>query len=67
MGWLVTERPWGGGRVLTHAGSNTMNYAVAWLAPRRDFAVLAATNLGGNKAASACDEAAAALIGLVTA
>jgi CubicO group peptidase (beta-lactamase class C family) len=67
MGWLVTERPWGGGRVLTHAGSNTMNYAVAWLAPKRDFAVLAATNLGGNKAASACDEAAAALIGFVTA
>src|SRR5690606_36603209 len=40
MGWLITERPWARGeqdgdrgRVLTHAGSNTMWFAVAWLAP----------------------------------
>ena len=35
LGWLVVEREWGCGPVLTHAGSNTMNMAVAWLAPRR--------------------------------
>jgi CubicO group peptidase (beta-lactamase class C family) len=62
LGWVVVEREWGGGPVLTHAGSNTMNYAVAWLAPRRDFAVLVVTNQGGMTANKACDEAASALI-----
>jgi CubicO group peptidase (beta-lactamase class C family) len=62
FGWLATERPWGGGQVLTHAGSNTMNYAVAWVAPLKDFAVLVMTNQGGDEAAKACDEAAGALI-----
>lgn len=64
LGWLVVERGWGGGTVLTHAGSNTMNFAVVWAAPLRDFAVLVVTNQGGPAAAKACDEAAAALIGL---
>lgn len=61
-GWRVVERDWGDGSGLTHAGSNTMNYAVAWLAPRRDFAVLVVTNQGGEAAGKACDEAASALI-----
>jgi CubicO group peptidase (beta-lactamase class C family) len=64
LGWIVTERDWGGGTVLTHAGSNTMNFAVVWMAPKRDFAVLVVTNQGGDTAVKACDEAAAALIGL---
>jgi CubicO group peptidase (beta-lactamase class C family) len=58
-GWIAAERPWGG-RVLTHAGSNTMWFCVAWLAPEKDFAVLVTCNQGG--AAEACDRAAAALI-----
>lgn len=62
LGWGVAEREWGGGTVLTHSGSNTMNMAVVWLAPRRDFAVLVVTNQGGEAAAKACDEAASALI-----
>ena len=62
MGWRVAERPWGGGRVLSHAGSNTMNYAVAWLAPKKGFATLAATNQGAGPAPKACDDVAAALI-----
>jgi CubicO group peptidase (beta-lactamase class C family) len=73
LGWQTAERPWGGGRpstgagrksgrVLTHAGSNTMWFAVAWLAPRRGFAVLVTVNQGGEKAAKAADEAAGALI-----
>ncbi len=64
FGWGFADRPWGGGTVLTHAGSNTMNYAVIWLAPRRDFAVLVVTNQGGEEAEKACDEAASAMIGL---
>ena len=62
MGWGVARRDWGEGDVLTHAGSNTMWFAVAWLAPRRDFAVLVASNQGGDEAEKACDEAAWALI-----
>ena len=64
FGWLVTQRPWGGGTVYTHAGSNTMNFAVVWMAPGRDFAVLVTTNQGGADAQAGTDEAAAALIRL---
>jgi CubicO group peptidase (beta-lactamase class C family) len=69
MGWGVTHRTWaagsgGEGRVLTHNGSNTMWFAVAWLAPERGFAVLVACNKGGDRAQKACDEAAAAMIKL---
>ena len=62
FGWIATTRPWGNGTVLTHSGSNTMNFCVVWIAPKRDFAVLAVTNQGGNEAEKATDEAVAALI-----
>ncbi len=62
LGWLVTEREWAGGTVLTHGGSNTWNFATVWIAPKRDFAVLACTNQGGDAGAAACDAAATALI-----
>jgi hypothetical protein len=35
-----------------------MFYAVVWLAPERDAAVVVMTNLGGSDAFKACDEAA---------
>jgi CubicO group peptidase (beta-lactamase class C family) len=44
-GWAVVERPWADGRALTHAGSNTWNFSVAWLAPNRRFAVMVETNI----------------------
>lgn len=62
FGWLAVDRPWAGGRALTHAGSNTQNYAVAWIAPKKDFAVAVMTNQGGDQAAKAADAAASALI-----
>jgi CubicO group peptidase (beta-lactamase class C family) len=62
MGWAVTERPWAGGRVLTHSGSNTMWYCTTWIAPEKGFAVLVTCNQGGDVAAKACDDAAGALI-----
>ncbi len=62
MGWLVAERPWADGRVLTHSGSNTMWFCVTWLAPKKDFAVLVCANQGGDAAQKACDDAAGALI-----
>lgn len=60
MGWIVAEgQPWAGGPALTHAGSNTMWYAVAWLAPGKDFAVVVACNQANDKA---CNDAVLALI-----
>jgi CubicO group peptidase (beta-lactamase class C family) len=61
-GWLVTERDWAGGKALTHAGSNTMWFAVVWIAPKRNAAYLAATNFGQDTAFTACDAAIGKLI-----
>lgn len=62
FGWIVVPREWAGGTALTHAGSNTLNFTVVWLALRREFGVIAVTNQGGEKSARACDEVASALI-----
>ena len=43
LGWGVETRDWGG-KVLTHSGDNTMNHAVVWASPEKDFAVLVVTN-----------------------
>ena len=61
-GWGVRNRSWGDGTVLTHSGSNTMFFAVMWLAPQKDFAVVVCTNLGGDGAERGVDRTAAALI-----
>jgi CubicO group peptidase (beta-lactamase class C family) len=61
-GWKIRERKWAGGKVLTHTGSNTMSFAVVWMAPKRDFAVLVASNQGGGGVEKACDEACRTLI-----
>ena len=61
LGWRTTNREWGGA-VLTHAGSNSKWFCVAWLAPEKGFAVIAAVNQGGDRAQRACDEACSALI-----
>ena len=44
-GWSFTTRPWAGGVVLTHSGSNTLWYATAWLAPAKNLAFAAASNV----------------------
>jgi CubicO group peptidase (beta-lactamase class C family) len=61
-GWIAVERPWAGGKALTHAGSNTMNFCVCWLSPARKFGVLVCCNQGGTEMQRATDDAAAALI-----
>lgn len=58
-GWGIHDRAWGGGRVLSHSGSNTTWSCVAWVAPNRDFCLLGATNTGAPAAAKACDAAVA--------
>lgn len=62
MGWGVAERAWGG-RVISHAGSNTMWYCVVWASPEEGFAVLVATNAAGEGAEQGADKVAGALIG----
>lgn len=62
MGWIVTEREWAGGRVLTHGGSNTLWFVTVWIAPEKDMAFFAATNAGGDDAFQAVDLAVSLLI-----
>lgn len=62
LGWIVTKRDWAGGTTLTHNGTNTMWFAVMWVAPERGEAFVAATNSGSKGAEQACDDAVAALI-----
>ncbi len=59
-GWVVVERSWGEGKVLTHTGSNTLWTATAWLAPNVGRAFLAATNVGAGE--RALDDAIGQLI-----
>ncbi len=61
-GWLLAERPWAGGQALTHAGTNTMNYVITWLAPKKHFGFAVVTNQGGDKAAAALDQLAGEII-----
>jgi len=60
LGWSVTRRGWAPGPILSHSGSNTMWFCVAWLAPEAKFGVLVTCNQGD--AAQACDAVAAACI-----
>ncbi len=61
-GWRVLERSWAHGTVLTHAGSNTMFFAVMWVAPARGFAAVAACNSAGPPAEQACEAAIQLLV-----
>ncbi len=61
-GWVVLQRGWAGGRTLWHNGSNTMWYIVMWLAPEKNFCIIAATNVAGDDAEKACDDAAVMMI-----
>lgn len=62
MGWMVMSRPWGGGQVLSHSGSNNMFYTVFWIAPEKNFAVVVCANVGVDSAFNGCDKAVGQLI-----
>lgn len=60
MGWFIADgQPWARGPALMHSGSNTLWYAVTWLAPNQDFAVLVACNQADREA---CNDAVLTLI-----
>jgi CubicO group peptidase (beta-lactamase class C family) len=63
LGWISVPRSWAGGNALNHHGSNTMFFAVIWIAPAKDAVFVAATNAAGEAAEKATDEAIGALIG----
>ncbi|MGQ0504516.1 MAG: hypothetical protein ACT4TC_04295 [Myxococcaceae bacterium] len=43
LGWGVTTRRWSPGPIYNHAGTNTLNYAVVWLAPGINRAYVSST------------------------
>lgn len=49
-GWEFATRDWAADYILVHGGSNTMNYAVIWVAPSTDFAIIIVTNAGTSPA-----------------
>ena len=49
LGWLLGVRVWANGIALHHEGSNQLWYANVWLAPERDFGLLAVTNGGQER------------------
>lgn len=61
-GWVVTDRPWGKGMVLTHSGSNTMWFATVWVAPRLDRAFIVVTNSCDTNSHTICDRMIGKLI-----
>lgn len=62
LGWGIHERPWAGGKALSHAGSNGGNFCVVWVAPQKNFAVLAAANRGGDGVPEGLDKVCGAMI-----
>lgn len=64
-GWSIFDRDWANGRALTHSGRNTMNYAIAWLASNKDFAVIAATNQGSGNTFTIIDNSVGAPVTII--
>jgi len=62
LGWTICERGWAHGNAFTHAGTNKQNYCIVWIAPARNFAVLVATNRGGEDAFGPLDKLCAQMI-----
>lgn len=62
-GWLVHNQERFGGHAIQMTGSNTMWYALFWIFPSRDIAIVVATNSGAPNAFQTCDKAVVALMG----
>ena len=62
LGWGAVDRPWAGGRALTHSGSNTMWFSTVWIAPAEKTVYIVSVNVGGGKAAKFADGAIGKLI-----
>lgn len=54
-GWRISTPNWAEGYLLSHSGSNTMNFATVWFTPANNFAMIIASNAGS--ASDAINEA----------
>lgn len=61
-GWGVAERGWSKGKVISHAGSNTMWYEIAWIAPEEGVGYLVGVNCAPEGIGSILDGVVAQLI-----
>ena len=61
-GWIIDRRAWAKGIVLTHSGSNTMWFAVVWVAPALDRAFAVVTNSHDKVSRNICDRVVGRLI-----
>ena len=50
LGWGQLPVEWAPEPLIYHGGSNEKNLAHIWLEPKRDFAMVLVTNIGGSKA-----------------
>lgn len=60
-GWIAVDRAWAGNsKALTHSGSNTQWFSLIWMAPGREFGVIAVCNAasttGTNPASTAANQ-----------
>jgi CubicO group peptidase (beta-lactamase class C family) len=62
LGWALAVRGWANGVAIHHEGTNQLWYANVWLAPDRDFGMLAVTNAGGDRAYQTTQAAIDALL-----
>lgn len=63
-GWGVTSRGWADGPIYTHVGSNTLWWAVTWVAPGNDRAYLVVANAAGDPVPTVADQAIGMLLEL---
>ena len=61
-GWLIADRGWTDDKALWHTGTNRIWMAVIWLAPERNAALMAATNVGSNLGFLGCDAAISKMV-----
>jgi CubicO group peptidase (beta-lactamase class C family) len=54
--WNRLERNWANGPILMHTGSNVVNYANVWLAPKINSSIVSTLNIGGEIARNASNE-----------
>lgn len=62
MGWVVKARDRIDSRTLLHAGTNTCFYAVIYIVPEKNFAMVITTNSGDPLASTTCSETIEKLI-----
>lgn len=65
MGWMIAGRQWAKGDAYTHAGSNTMNYTLVWIAPNWGYAFIASTNAYSSDVPAKMDKVISEMISYV--